>query len=210
MQYNVLVIQAIVFDFGGVFLDAEKNPDIVMALADTMEVSLSLIKPIWKREYDNLLTGKISSKKYVGIVADELNCQCDVNKVYFKWADKAGITQDSVNHDLVDFINSLRLTHRVYVLSNMIDLAEEDEMLKRLRGQFDGYFTSYGLGARKPHPDIFRKFLALTNLRPNNCIFVDDDEKNTNASAALGFHSLKYEDVEKLKMDIDQLNLQKI
>lgn len=69
------MIKAIVLDFGGVLLNVGKSPDIVMALADTMEVSLGLIKPIWKREYDNLLTGKISSKKYVGIVADELNCQ---------------------------------------------------------------------------------------------------------------------------------------
>lgn len=200
------MIQAIIFDFGGVLLDAEKSPDIVMALADTMEVSLDLVRPMWKREYNNLLMGKISSKKYVGIVADELNCQCDVDEVYSKWANMVRITQGSINHDLINFINSLRSKYRVYVLSNMIDLAEEDEMLKRLKEQFDGYFTSYQLGSRKPQVEMFNKFLTRTNLKPDQCIFIDDNKKNTNASTTLGFHSLKYEGVEKLKELISKVN----
>lgn len=207
MQYNVPMIQAIVFDFGGVLLNVEKSPDMVTALADTMSVSLDFVKPIWKRHYHNLLIGNITSREYVGIVAGELNYQCNVNKIYSKWANKVSITRGSINHGLVNFINSLRSKYRVYVLSNMIDLAEEDEILTQLKGQFDGYFTSYRLRSRKPQAKIFYKFLTSTNLKPDQCIFIDDDEKNINASTTLGFHSLKYENVEKLKTYIDKLNL---
>lgn len=193
------MIRAIIFDFGGVLQKKEINRDLITILANIIDVTPDSIKPLWNKHHDDLLTGNLTSKEFIGVLADELNYQYNVNEIYSKWAEKISITKSSINHNLINYIRTLRQKYKVYVLSNMIDLAEEDEALTRLKRQFDGYFTSYRLGSRKPQPEIFRKLLAEINLKPDECIFVDDNKKNIIASVSLGFHSIQYESAKKLK-----------
>lgn len=193
------MIKAIIFDCGGVLLKKERNRDLVTILANVIGASSDSIRPLWEKHHDNLLTGNLTSKEFIGVLADELNYQHNINEIYSKWAEKISITKSSINHNLINYIRTLRQKFKIYVLSNMINLAEEDKALTRLKENFDGYFTSYQLGSRKPQPEIFRKLLAKINLRPDECIFVDDNQKNISASASLGFHSIQYESVKKLK-----------
>lgn len=193
------MIKAIIFDCGGVLLKKERNRDLVTILANAIGVPPNSIRPLWEKHHDNLLTGDLTSKEFIGALADELNYQYNVNEIYSKWAEKIGITKSSINHNLINYIKTLRQKYKVYILSNMIDLAEEDEALKLFRKNFDGYFTSYQFGSRKPQPEIFRKLLAKINLKPDECIFVDDNQKNISASSSFGFHSIQYENAKKLK-----------
>lgn len=55
---------------------------------------------------------------------------------------------------------------------------------------FDTLFCSYEMHAYKPHPDIFRQALATDGMKAEECIFVDDSAKNTEAARSLGFHVL--------------------
>ena len=193
------MIRAIIFDFGGVLLKRKIGRDLITILANVISQSPDVIKPLWEKHHSNLLTGNITTKEFVRILANELNYPDDSNKIYSEWANKAGITKRSINCSLLNLIRTLRQKYKVYVLSNMIDLAEKDKALTPLKKNFNEYFTSYRLGSRKPQPEIFRKLLAKINLRSDECIFIDDDEKNITASASLGFHSIQYENVRKLK-----------
>lgn len=199
------MIKAIIFDCGGVLLKKERNRDLVTILANIIGASFNSIRPLWEKHHDDLLTGNINSKEFVRILTNEINYPDNVNKIYSKWAGKVGITQRSINCSLLNLIKTLRQRYKIYVLSNMIDLAEEDKALKRFKKNFDGYFTSYRLGSRKPQPEFFHKFLAMTNLKPEECIFIDDDQKNITASVSLGFHSIKYESVKNLRKNLRRL-----
>ena len=193
------MIRAIIFDCGGVLLNKEMNRDLITILANIIGVSPDSIRPLWEKHHHNLLTGIITSKEFVHLLANEINYPDDINKIYSEWAEKISITKSSIDHNLINYIRTLRQKYKIYVLSNMIDLAEEDKALKLFKKNFDGYFTSCRLGSRKPQPEIFRKLLAKINLKPNECIFIDDDEKNITASACLGFNSIRYESIKKLK-----------
>lgn len=136
------MIRAIIFDCGGVLQKKEINRDLITILANVIGISPDFIKPLWEKHHDNLLTGNLTSNKFARKLANELNCPDDLNKIYSEWASKVSISQRSINCSLLNLIKTLRQRYKIYVLRNMIDLAEEDEALARLKENFDGYFTS--------------------------------------------------------------------
>lgn len=52
---------------------------------------------------------------------------------------------------------------------------------------FDALYCSYEMHAYKPNADIFKQALAAGGMKAEECIFVDDSVKNTDAARALGF-----------------------
>jgi putative hydrolase of the HAD superfamily len=64
---------------------------------------------------------------------------------------------------------------------------------------FDGFFCSAYLGMRKPEPRIFRAGAAMLHFKPEECVFVDDRDKNCAAAAEVGMHAIQYKGEEALK-----------
>jgi putative hydrolase of the HAD superfamily len=64
---------------------------------------------------------------------------------------------------------------------------------------FDGYFCSAYLGIRKPEPRMFQSGAALLHMRPEQCAFIDDREKNCAAAAAVGMHAIQYKGEQQLR-----------
>lgn len=55
---------------------------------------------------------------------------------------------------------------------------------------FDSFFCSYEMKVCKPNAEIFLKALAMDDMKADECLFIDDSEKNTKAAEALGIHTL--------------------
>jgi putative hydrolase of the HAD superfamily len=64
---------------------------------------------------------------------------------------------------------------------------------------FDGFFCSAYLGMRKPEPRMFRAGVALLHFKPEQCVFIDDRDKNCAAAAQVGLHAIQYKGEEPLK-----------
>ncbi len=62
----------------------------------------------------------------------------------------------------------------------------------RLEKYFEGFVVSGDAGARKPAPAIYHKLLELMQENPKNITFVDDNAKNLDSAAALGFHTILF------------------
>jgi putative hydrolase of the HAD superfamily len=63
---------------------------------------------------------------------------------------------------------------------------------------FDGFFCSAYLGMRKPDLRIFRTGVALLHMRPEQCCFIDDRDKNCAAAAEVGMHAIQYKGEQQL------------
>ncbi len=70
---------------------------------------------------------------------------------------------------------------KIYALSNM-----DKEMIKELKkeypeifSKFDGVFYSGKNGSLKPEAKIYKDFLTKYNIKPTECIFIDDQAENT-------------------------------
>jgi putative hydrolase of the HAD superfamily len=57
---------------------------------------------------------------------------------------------------------------------------------------FDAVVISCEVGMRKPEPEIFRHTAALLDLRPEECVFIDDIEANITAAEALGMTGIHH------------------
>ncbi|MGI8544196.1 MAG: HAD family hydrolase [Aridibacter sp.] len=71
-----------------------------------------------------------------------------------------------------------------------------------LNKYFRNFFTSCYLGVKKPHQQIFQKVLGITQLNPENCLFIDDREKNAEAAQNCGFQVIYLEKIYKLEDEL--------
>jgi putative hydrolase of the HAD superfamily len=73
---------------------------------------------------------------------------------------------------------------------------------------FDGYFCSAYLGMRKPEPRMFQSGAELLHMLPEQCIFIDDREKNCAGAAGVGMHAIQYKGEQQLTESLRALGVQ--
>lgn len=65
---------------------------------------------------------------------------------------------------------------------------------ERFAETFDGVVISGEVGMRKPEPEIFQYALELVGLEPEECVFVDDVERNVATAVELGMMGIVHRD----------------
>lgn len=106
-----------------------------------------------------------------------------------------------------DWIRELQAEEmKVYCLSNLSDLIfngcrSELTFLNHV----DGKILSWQERMVKPDPAIYRLMLERYQLRPEECIFVDDLEKNVAAAMSLGMHGVVFRNHEQAVQQIYEI-----
>lgn len=88
------------------------------------------------------------------------------------------------------------------VLSNML---REHKWIPR----FDVQVWSYQLHMAKPDEAIFQHTLKQLGTRPEETLFVDDKQVNIDAANAVGMKGVLFTDVERLRIDLIAMGLDK-
>lgn len=94
----------------------------------------------------------------------------------------------------VPWIQSLKKRgYRVYLLSNFGEfpfqkLLSKYEFVKYV----DGKVISYEIEEVKPQPAIYKYFLEKYDLRPQECLFIDDRPENIEAAGELGMNGIVF------------------
>ncbi|MCQ2462920.1 MAG: HAD family phosphatase [Clostridia bacterium] len=92
--------------------------------------------------------------------------------------------------------------YRVYLLSNASTEFYRYFPREFDIAQFDGTVVSCDLHIIKPDPEIYLYLLKKYSLRAQECLFVDDMEKNTDGAKAVGMNAFQfkgsYEDIKKI------------
>ncbi len=76
-----------------------------------------------------------------------------------------------------------------------------------LRKEFQAFFSSCYVYARKPDEVIFRMALAVTQRAPEHCIFIDDRSINLENPRRLGMQVIHYQGPLKLLADLQSLGI---
>ncbi len=95
----------------------------------------------------------------------------------------------------------------VYYLSNY-----SSHLLERTRDSMDflpymdGGLYSYEVKQIKPEAEIYESFLArFPQIKPEEAVFLDNNEENVKAAEALGFHGIVFHDREQAKKEMEEL-----
>jgi HAD superfamily hydrolase (TIGR01509 family) len=98
---------------------------------------------------------------------------------------------------LIEFLEAINsMGGQVWCLSN--DLAEWAKKLRdrfKIERYFRGFIISGDVGLRKPDPAIFELLLRRLEANAGPAVFVDDNPKNLDVAASLGFKTILFHTV---------------
>lgn len=151
----------------------------------------------------------------------DLNKQDDYGYITFDQyvtglAELIGITPDEVrdiihtkharNQPLIDFLRDLKSGYRIGLLSNVgNDTIEGLFTREELDELFDTVVLSYQEHLRKPHPEIFKLAATRLDLRPEECVMIDDLVVNCDGAEAAGMHTIVHTTNDNTRRDLAKI-----
>ena len=96
--------------------------------------------------------------------------------------------------------------YKVYLLSNYSEHAFE-YLLERSRfyGIVDGAIISYRIKTVKPEREIYEALFSTYGLNPEECVFLDDLQKNLDGAAVFGMKTILFTGYEEGKKKLEEL-----
>jgi putative hydrolase of the HAD superfamily len=77
-----------------------------------------------------------------------------------------------------------------------------------LRRDFQAFFSSCYLNARKPEEAIYRTALEVSQRPPEHSVFIDDRPLNLENPRRLGMHVILHQDAKQLRRDLQALGIE--
>ena len=60
----------------------------------------------------------------------------------------------------------------------------------------------------KPEPGIYRLLLERYDLKPEECVFLDDTEKNLEAAEAFGIYTIHFKNKEQAEEELKKIGVE--
>ena len=76
-----------------------------------------------------------------------------------------------------------------------------------LRKFFSVFFSSCYLGVSKPHPEIYRLALDVSQRQADECVLIDDRPLNLESAQRLGLHTIQFLNAGQLESDLRNLGV---
>lgn len=196
-------IETIIFDLGNVLIDW--NPRyLYRKIFDTDEKVEWFLTKVCDMDWNEAQDG--------GRTFDEGNKELILKfpkykrqiKLYFeRWKEMLG----DADHEVVEILKYFRDNpkYRIYALTNWsaetFPIAiEKFDFLK----WFEGILVSGKVNLKKPDPAIYKLILDRYQINAENAIFIDDSQRNVNAAIKFGLPSIRFENAQQLKAELEK------
>lgn len=181
------MINAIIFDFGDIFINLEKEA----SLEAFRKLGLDGPNPALLEKNDLFEKGKISELEFIESFLEFCPKASGMEDIKEAWNKVIG----EFPLYRLEFLQLLSLKYKLFLLTNTdeihIDRFEHNvgiSFFSDFYQCFEKVYYSYEMGMRKPDPAIFNHILSKHDLHPKRTLFVDDKKENTDAAASLGIH----------------------
>ncbi len=194
------MIEAIIFDFGDVFINLDKEatsrklkemdidrlPESISAKNKEYEqgfITSDEISEYYRAQFPNL--------KQDDFLNSWNSILLEFPEYRFKFIQKLSEEKD---FKLI-LLSNTNENHINYIKSNVPFFPEFQEC-------FDAFYLSHEIGLRKPDPEIFEFIMNKHDLKPENCLFIDDTKENTDIADRLGFNTWNIEPTREDVIDL--------
>ena len=180
------MIQAIVFDVGGVLLRTEDRQP-----RQALEERLGLAPGEAEWLFYNDATGRQAQH---GEISAEAHWQAIAARFGLQPADLAPFwAGDRLDEELLALIRRLKLRYQTAIISNaMSDLHTLLTEKYPIADAFDVITGSAYEGIMKPDPRIYQRTLERLGCEPAAAVFIDDAPANVAGARAIGMHAIHY------------------
>lgn len=200
------MIDTIIFDLGGVLIDWDPRYLYKKIFGDeaAMDHFLNHVCTAdWNEEQD---AGRSLAEATRLLIDAHPDKKEHIEAFYGRWEEMLGGPIEGT----VELLDQLKKneTLKLYALTNWS--AETFPVaLKRYSflGWFDGIVVSGAEKMRKPAAAFYELLLNRYNVQAQNTVFIDDNQRNIKAAAAIGLQVIHFSHPEQLKNELVQLGL---
>lgn len=196
----------IVFDIGGVLI--EWNPrHLYRTLFHDDEVAMEyfltqVCTPEWNAELDH-------GRSFQSAVAELAQQHPDYRELIMAYHEQWPKMVPFAFEDTVEVLSEVKTAgYPLFALSNW---SAETFPIMRQRYPFLDWFEdillSGEVGISKPDNQIYEVFLDRIKRTPDECLFIDDSERNIDAARSLGFQALLFKSASQLRDELVTLNI---
>ncbi len=182
------MIDTLIFDFGDVFLNLDKKGAKENALTKFGIADFSLEMNSMHDLYE---TGRLSTAQLLSFYASKYP-HLDEDELVSIW----NYILLDFPHERLEFLHHLRSQYsfRRILLSNTnemhIDYLKKNlKIYDQFKSMFHRFYLSHEIQLRKPNRSIFQFVLDQNNLRPEDCLFIDDTSAHIQTASEMGFYT---------------------
>jgi putative hydrolase of the HAD superfamily len=204
IREEVFVITSIVFDFGGVIAE-EGFKEGLAAIGtgnglDPERFFAVARELIYETGY---VTGHAPEAAYWDAVRRATGVQgADVD------LREEIISRFVLRPDMLDAVDRFWTQgFQVSILSDQTDWLDEIEVATGFSRRFDRVLNSYHLGKSKREPSLFHDVAAMLHKKPEEIMFIDDNENNVRRAAAQGWNAMHFRNVESFRRELTRVLL---
>lgn len=196
-------IKAFIFDFGNV-LSLPPHPEHMASMAKLLDAQPDAFEKAyfqWRNNYDD---GSYSQHDYWLAVARTLGKEIEEKHSAELFDLDYAMWFREPNTITVNWVKHLRENgYKVALLSNMPgDHQHHLDIHCAWFPEFHHRTFSGVLKCAKPHNDIYQHCLNGLGVKPQESIFIDDNEDNIKAAKSLGINSFHFSDARKTAEEI--------
>lgn len=115
------------------------------------------------------------------------------------------IANNIPNKPLFKYIKELKDGYKIGMLSNAADNWLEVLFSPSEAAVFDVVALSYEMGFVKPDPRAYRVVVERLGVSLDECVFIDDQERQCVGAREVGMHAITYRDVDQVQADLGKL-----
>ena len=198
------MIKAIIFDFGNVICTVGNNIFLEKISKFTDKTISELKELIYLSDLpEKYEMGLLSSDEFFNEIVKKCNLSISKSEFIKAYTDIFTPIQTTFN-----LIRKLKTKYKVALLSNTSEWDFEYGIKPiEVFNLFDAVSLSFKVKAMKPKNKIFLDSLSKLNLKPEECVYIDDIEEYVEAANQMGIHGIHYISYEKLINSLKRLNI---
>lgn len=196
------MIKVIIFDFGGVIL-RHKTTLIKNILIQMFPGAYHEADAIWEKNQLNLSLGKMTSDQFIFKLKNNIQTEHSLDTLKQKWSELYKKEADNVNWVLLNFIEKLKKNYKVYLFTDTIDVHDEHNKTRNIYTHFHKVYKSFEEGVAKVEGiKAYQYILKKIGVKPYECVFIDDVEKNVKIAEKIGIKGIVYKSLSQLKEEL--------
>ena len=196
----------LLIDIGGVLARKQDYAPGYMNLKKRFGLDPEIEIKIRKKNAKRL---NLSTMKYRDDIQEVNNEMTKRNPYYIRMTEKQyldGLFKKSkFNKDLIRYIRSLKHVKAHIFTNNFESYMKNHTKRMHLRSWTKNIISSHEYGLMKPDPRFYRLALKIIDARPEDCILLDNEEKNIETAKKLGMHAILYKNNIQTKKEMKKL-----
>ncbi|MDF2539821.1 MAG: HAD-superfamily hydrolase, subfamily variant 3 [Herbinix sp.] len=185
------MLKAVIFDMDGVIIDSEPMHARAAILA------LEKYKVIITLDYLNQYIGSTTAHMCKKMIAD-FSINASPEELLSTNEEMKQLLLHKEGHTVVPYVIDLikdLYSHGLQLMiasSSPMKAIEEVMEALNIKEYFTGYVSGMQVAQPKPAPDIFLKAVEMLQVKPAECIIIEDSSNGVNAAAAAGIVSIGF------------------